>query len=147
VDAGEVPGEIEMLQDGPGVVVRLGGGDEQPASGGAERLERRGHAVIDDGVVHTAAKIALAVVGDGLFRAVRTPQELGKRHAQRRPDHPQQLVGRRHRMPELVQRILDGTDQPRLGIDQCAVEIDEDIHGSSASSPSPHLLQMGRGSG
>src|SRR5262245_23824316 len=34
VNAGEAVGEIETLQDRPRVVMRLGGGDEQPAPGG-----------------------------------------------------------------------------------------------------------------
>ena len=146
VDGGKAAGEIEALQDRPRVVVRLGGGDEQPAAGGAQSVERIGHAVVDDGVVHAAVEIALAVVGDGLLGEVGPAEQLGEGDAERRPDQPQQLLGRRHGMAELAQRILHGADQPRLGVDQRAVEIDEDVHALFVL-PLHHFLQMGRGSG
>jgi hypothetical protein len=127
VDAGEAPREIEVLQDRPGVVVRLGRGNEQPAAGHPQPIERIGDAVVDDGVEHGPVYIALAIMADGFFGQVGPTEQLGEGDAKRRPDQPQQLLGRRHRQSKLAQSILHGPDQPRLGIDQRAIQIDEDV--------------------
>jgi len=66
-------------------------------------------------------------VPDGFLGQVGPAEQLGKGDAERRADQPQQLLGRRHRESKLAQRILHGPDQPRLGIDQRAVKVDEDV--------------------
>src|SRR5262249_34438005 len=129
--------EIETLQDRPGAGVRLGGGNDEPTPRGVQRIEGGGDAVIDDGVVHGAAKVALAVVRDGEISQLGGAEQLGKGDAKRWTDQPQQLIGLRDRKAEPVQGILHRPDQTRLRIEERAVKVDEDIHALTLKSVRP----------
>ena len=64
-----------MLQDRPGELVRLRGGDEETEAGGTEPVERIGDAVVDDGVEHGAVAVVLAIEGNRLLREVVAPEQ------------------------------------------------------------------------
>src|SRR6185295_6306262 len=140
----EMTVQTEARQDRPGVVVRLGGGHEQTVTAAPQSVECLGHTVVDDGVVHAAIEIAFAVVADRLLDALGRAEQHRKRDAERRSDQPQQLVCRRHGVPELAQGILNGADQARFRIDQGAVQIDQDVHANV--SPIPRISSLPRAS-
>ena len=77
VDGGEILRQAFLAQDGAGVDVRLGGGDDEAAPGAAQSVEGIGDAGIDLGVVHggwaraAGAGVVFAIELERLFDAAK----------------------------------------------------------------------------
>src|SRR5262249_11336198 len=117
--------ETEMIDDAPGKYMRLAGCDEQAQP----RLAERGQHGVDIGIdaVFEQADIAepFAIKLERAVGLCLAAEQRDKARPQRRRGAPGELVLRRHRAVEPLQRVLDRAGDPWFGVRQRAVEVEE----------------------
>ena len=120
--------ESLVREDSLGVHARLSGRDHEARVGGPKRRDQVAHAVVDAILGPPARRVVRAEVDDrGLHeREVVGREQAREVAAQRRTDAAAQLGVGRHRCTHRRKRVAIGIRKPFEGVDDRAVEVEED---------------------
>lgn len=118
--------ETEVMNDFPSEGQGLRGAKNKTVPAAPEAVERIEDAVIGPGPEYSPATIGRAVKSDGFLDGIVVPKQLREALTKRRTDDPSQVPLGGDFALKLSQRVLHGADDARGGVNQRAVQIEED---------------------